>query len=456
MKFARWNRILALGCTLLSSGAIAYGQTAAPEVLRLPTSLRTKADPKDKEKEKDKDKADDKEPAKPVWTPWKPTGQPLTLGQCLALGQERQPAIRAAAASLAASERGYLSLYGLRKIADLLSPDLPIRKRQAQRGLAASGAEVLKARQENTYDVCRLYYTYVYATQQELTAAEILEQIEIFYDTAKEFLKSPIPDPNIKINEFTLGALDGILAEVKDLREEASLGRKKSHYALAEAMGVDGSFEFVVADAELPLMNGRADRENTVSLALANRPELVQAAVVLDVTVLEVCAQIKLDRRQQTQTFASGTDLHSRHIPSPHRNGDYRPGAIAPEMPAQLVGSVADRVARTQEYVRHQGAAYDKAAGLIRLEAINAFLIWESTGDKIKDARERHERAQKLVEKSRSAAATKMDPKLLVENESLASKAQAKYVKAVYEHLLSLIALEKVTGGAVAPSFPGR
>ena len=280
--------------------------------------------------------------------------------------------------------------------------------------------------------------------------------MEIFYDTAREFLKLPIPDPNVKINEFTLGALDGIIAEVKDLRERASLGRKKSHYALAEAMGVDGSFEFIVADAELPIMNGKADQETAVALALANRPDLVQFAVVVDVTRLEVCAQAKLDRRQQAQTFANGTDLHSRHIPSPLRNGGYRPGAIAPEMPAQLVGSVADRVARAQEYVRHQEAAYDKVVGLIRLEAINSYLDWESTVAKVKDAKERHERAQKLVEKSRSAAATKMDPKLLVENESLASKAQAKYVEAVFDHLLSLIALEKVTAGALAPAFPGR
>ena len=59
-----------------------------------------------------------------------------------------------------------------------LRPDLPFRRQQAQRGLAVGTADVLKAQQENVYDVSRMYYTYVYATQQEQTASEIVEQME--------------------------------------------------------------------------------------------------------------------------------------------------------------------------------------------------------------------------------------------------------------------------------------
>jgi hypothetical protein len=74
----------------------------------------------------------------------------------------------------------------------------------------------------------------------------------------------------------------------------------------------------------------------------------------------------------------------------------------------------------------------------------------------VKDTKERHERQQKLVEKSRAAAAARNDPELLVRNESLASQAQARYVEAVYRQVLALIALERVTGGGVVPPFPGR
>ena len=79
MLFARWNRIFAIGLSLIFSRGFAFGQESAPGVLRLPTALRVKADPKDKEKDKAKEKADaeDKEAAKKVWQPWKPTGKPM-------------------------------------------------------------------------------------------------------------------------------------------------------------------------------------------------------------------------------------------------------------------------------------------------------------------------------------------------------------------------------------------
>lgn len=204
---------------------------------------------------------------------------------------------------------------GLRRVAELFSPDLPVRKLQSQRGLCASAAEVVKVRQENTYDICRLYFTYVYATQQEQTASEIVEQLESFYEIAKEFLKLPVPDPKVKVNEFSLGDIDAVISEVRDLREEASTGRKKAFFALKEAMAVPLDFEFMPADKELPLMGGSVDQEMVVNLALSRRPELVQAAVLVDVTRLEVCAQAKLDHRIRANTFASGSDLHSRFIP---------------------------------------------------------------------------------------------------------------------------------------------
>ncbi len=444
------GRWVVIGCALIAAGGV-FGQ--APSLPHLPEQGRVKLtlrQPKDGKAEKN---GDDK---RPVWKAWQPTGHSLTLGECLAIGQERQPTIAAATASLAASERGYLALIGLRPVAELFSPDLPIRKLQSQRGLCAAAAEVVKVRQENTYDICRLYFTYVYATQQEQTAAEIVEQLESFYDIALEFLKLPVPDPKVKVNEFTLGDIDAVISEVRDLREEASTGRKKAYYALIEAMAVPLEFEFVPADKELPLMGGSINQEMVVNLALSRRPELVQAAALVDVTRLEVCAQAKLDRRIRAHTFASGTDLHARFIPAPVRNGEYRPGAIPPEMPTEIVGSVTDRVDRMTQHLRVHEAAYQKVHGLVQLEAVNAYLNWEQATRKVKDSRDAHERAQTLVEKARTAAQTNMERELLVRTESLASKAQAKYVKAVHELVLSLISLEKVTAGGVVPAFKQR
>ncbi len=459
----RW---VTIGCALLVAAGGALGQSPIlphlPEEGRVKLALRKPKDDKAKDEKDGKDgkeekpKEDEDKDKRPAWKAWQPTGHPLTLGECLVIGQERQPTITAATASLAAAERGYVALIGLRRVYEILSPDVPVRKLQSQRGLCAAAAEVVKVRQENTYDICRLYFTYVYATQQEQTAAEIVETLEVFYDIAKEFLNLPVPDPKVKVNEFTLGDTDAVISEVRDLREEASTGRKKAYYALKEAMAVPREFAFVPADKELPLMGGTVDQDTVVNLALSRRAELVQAAVLVDVTRLEVCAQSKLDRRVKTSTFASGTDLHARFIPAPVRNGEYRPGAISPEMPTEIVGSVTDRVDRTTQHLRVHEAAYQKVQGLVQLEAINAHLNWEQAVKKVKDSREAHERAQNLVEKARSAVQTNQNPELRVRTESLASKAQAKYVKAVHELVLSLIALERVTAGGVVPAFKQR
>ena len=392
----------------------------------------------------------------PVWKKWVPQGNGLTLHECLELGQANQPAVKAAKASLASGERGYLALQNFSRAIELLSSDLPVRRLQAQKGILAATAEVLKAEQEVTYDVTRMYFTYVYATQQEMTANDIVEQMETFYRVAEDILKAGVIDQKVKINNFTLYALDDAIGEIRRLRDKATLGRKQSLAALKEAMGVGQDFQLVPSIKELPLMAGSVTLEDVARMAMARRTELIQASVVLDVTRLEVCAQQQLNRRKTVQTFAAGSDLHSRVLPAPLRNGDYRPGPVAPEMPTILAGSREDRVGRALALCDRQEAVYEKAVGLIRLEAANAFLMWESTAHRVKDAKIRYDRGLKVLEESRAAAAARQDPELLVKNEALAGKAQAEYLESVQRLLEALINLERVTGGGVRPDFPGR
>lgn len=399
---------------------------------------------------------EEKAPDRKPFVKWAPTGEPIALNASLALGMERAPTIKAAQASLAASQCGYLALMNIQRIAELFRPDLPVRRQQAQRGISVGTADVLKAQQENIYDVSRMYFTYVYATQQEQTANEIVEQMESFYDIAKAILEGGGAGPNAKINVFTLYALEDAISEIRRLRDKASLGRKQSLYAWKEAMGVGPESDFYPADKELPLMSGTVTQDQVVELALARRTELIQAAAAVDVSRLEVCAQDRLRTTQSVPTFAAGSDLHARAIPAPVRNGEYRPGAVAPEMPTTLVGKRVDRVARAYELARHQDYVYEKVVGLIRLEAINAFLYWQASVERVKETKIRFTRGQLILEESRKAVGAKPDPELLVRNEALAGKAQAEYVEAVQKQIEALISLEKVTGGAVVPTFPGR
>jgi outer membrane protein TolC len=385
-----------------------------------------------------------------------PTGPTLGLGECIAIGLERNPTVTAAVHSLNAARAGQNALNNLPCYATLLKRDIPVRQQQAIRGVAIAEADVQKARQDITYDVTRLYYTYVYASQQEKTANDVIEQMEVFYKVAEEIWKTGIRDQKIKVDQFTLYALRNRITDVKLLRIKAEIGRKQALDALKEAMGVDESLQFVPRDTELPLMAGSISKEEVVQRALTLRPEIAQAAAGVDAFRLEVSAQSKA-RGLQVPTLAAGGDLHARQVPLAERtDADYRPGAIAPEMPPGLVGRKEDRVARAWELSHRQGSVYQKAVNLVRLEAAVAYLNWEATTRRRDEAKRRFEDSRKMVEESRQVAAVKQEPELLFNNEALAGKAQSEYVEAVLEHLKALAALERVTAGGVVPAFPGR
>jgi len=385
------------------------------------------------------------------------TTKRLTLGECLAIGREQQPMIRAAQRSYQASVIGSKALGNLGFVADLVTPDLPIRKQQASRGLTLGLAEIQKVTQENTQDITVLYYSYVYASQQESTATDIVDQLEIYYEVAEGIVKSGARDPKMRLNQFTLYSLQNVIGEIKAQRLKAETGRKLALEALRDAMGADGSFDFVPADKELPkMLSGSVTQEQVIGEALARRPELAQAAAGVDAFRLEVCAQAAVKRSRQVPTLASGSDLHSKQVPLGMRNGEYKPGALAPEMPPGLVGRVEDRVARATELSLRQDALYDRTASLVRLEAAKAYLTWDAATKRVRDSEAKYERGRLLVEESRAAAIARQDPEILVTNEALAGKARTDYAEAAFEHIKALAALERITAGGVAVQFPGR
>src|SRR4029078_10017108 len=76
------------------------------------------------------------------------TGPEMTLGECIAAAIERHPSLKAVKASTAASEAGYRSLMNFGTVGTLISPDLDIRKQQAQRGQAGAAGEYQRAHYE--------------------------------------------------------------------------------------------------------------------------------------------------------------------------------------------------------------------------------------------------------------------------------------------------------------------
>lgn len=378
----------------------------------------------------------------------------LSLAECVAIAMERQPSLKAVQASQQATEAGLRGLNGIGRFGQALSPDLPVRKQQAERGVIASAADIQRVHNEIVQDATRLYYTAVYARQQEAIADDVAGMLEELVKLAEALLKVPMSGmTQQKVNVMHIG-----LAEARSLRLTARQGQKQAHAALREVMGVEPTYQFRVKDNELPVMAQQVPltREQVIEMAVGRRPELALAAAGVDAFRLEVYAQSQLRFRRAVPTLASGSDIHAREVPQASRGKEYRPGAIAPEMPPQLVGTKYDRVCRAMAYSQRADAVFEKARNLIVLEAETAFYDLELTAQRVTLAKAKFENGKQLGEYVKNIFQEAREKDVLLQAYVIASRAQSDYVEAVYQHLLSLAALERVTAGGVRPAFPGR
>ncbi|HEX4613827.1 MAG TPA: TolC family protein, partial [Urbifossiella sp.] len=158
-------------------------------------------------------------------------------------------------------------------------------------------------------------------------------------------------------------------------------------------------------------------------------------------------------------TLATGSDIKAREVPSTVRdlNLQYKPGAIIPEMPPQLVGNQADRVARAMAYSQRADAVFEKTRSLVHLEAENAFFEFDLAAKLVTEGKTKYEFGKDLMERIRENVDNpKAERDQLVGGYAQAAKAQSDYVEAVWQYLLTLAHLERVTAGGVRPDFPGR
>jgi outer membrane protein TolC len=388
-------------------------------------------------------------------------GPEMTLGECIAVALERQPSLKAVKDSTAATEAGYRALTNFGTVGTIVSPDLEIRKQQAKRGLMATSAEYQKLHNEIVQDVTRLYYTAVYAKQQKELADYAVVRMEFLVDLGRRLLEIEKDPTKLEgFNTLKLQLMRNGLLEAKKLQSTATIGRLKALAGLREVMGVDGrTFPFRIKDDALPLMKqGVAlTKDRVVELALERRPELVLAAAGVDAFRLEVYAQGRIPFRRVVPTLASGADIHAKEIPQAIRTAtDYRPGAILPEMPTQLVGSKYDRVCRAMAFAQRAEAVYEKARNLILVEAESTFYDFQLASEKLTYAKQQFEISKDVQQRviAQQDAVKAKDQLLVAEVE--AAKAQSSYLQAVQDYLLALAALERVTAGGIRPAFPGR
>jgi outer membrane protein TolC len=369
----------------------------------------------------------------------------LHLAACIQLGLEHQPALAAARASLAAAYSGQQAVNNLR-FARLVSRELGIRRQQACLGVTIASAGLQHAEWETRYAVVRTYYSVQYARLQKTVIDNALAKINDAHAQAQKLVAAG--QPEFKVTKIDIKIIEINRELLKTRQAEADVGIQKALAGLREAIGVDLDFPLDIIVEPLPALVTDFNKEELIAQARANRSELTQATSVNRVTELEVAAQQRLLFRPQAKTFASASDIHAKPIPQGVNNGEYRPGAIGPEMPAYLVGRRSDRVQRASDLNERSVAVVDKTENLIALEVEATYLKWVEAARSVQGLAKTPAMARDVaddVRKRFNDGAVSGEEYLRAR--TYEEQVQAAYNVALFQHALALAALERVTAG---------
>jgi hypothetical protein len=396
----------------------------------------------------------------------------LDLAACRKLALEKQPGLAAYRASLAAAQAKCQSLDSLR-VPVCLRPDLPIRRHQAAQALLAAQAQLCQAEWDTRYAATRLYWTVVYAQVQGQFADSLPAPLTRLRDRVKRIGNPPNegrPErPDVTPNRFK--QLESLLHLVESQRADARWSGERARAALREAIGLcEGPLQVGSGSLDFPPPAEPVCREQIVSLALARRGEITQAAVGVEVTGLEVQAQGK-SHKATFPTFASGSDLHAQPVPLTEADGFYRPGGVALEMPANLVGPRCGRVDQAQAFSGRAVAVQDKVKQLIALQAEDAFCKYqiarqqsqelqqaaraaEEASSEVTAEFEKHNRVERNAEHNlRDEVLPMLTEVIQARMQTVQLRAQAN--EARLRLVLALAELERVTAGGFCPGFDG-
>jgi hypothetical protein len=312
------------------------------------------------------------EPPPPLPTPVAAAPQIFDLPAAREAAVANQPAVVAARASLTASQLKAEALERMR-LAALVAPDLPVRRKQAALGVTIAQGAVDAAECEARYAATYSYLAVLYAREQKVTADKIRQRLTDLKTATKTALDN---GKRKDVSQQHIDEIEGFIAVVDGRRQEAVQGEERALAALREALGLAADCPIAVNGKEMPDVQKKADRESIVQMAQSRRGEIVQAATAVDVYCLEVDAQGALCL-SPARTFASGGDIHNQALPATDHEPMYRPGAVAPEMPATLTGSRRERQDQAEAYHARAAAVADKTRNLIGLEAANGYLLWK-------------------------------------------------------------------------------
>jgi outer membrane protein TolC len=371
---------------------------------------------------------------------------------------EKQPALAAARASLAAAEARVRSLDRL-CLASLLSRDIPIRRQQAALGVEIQQAALLQAEADTLHSVTYTYLAALFSLEMqeeaERTRIRLVDLKELAEKIVREGLRKDVSEVQVKLVDSYIRVVNGRL-------QEALLGHQRALAGLREAMGLEPDCPLQLAQNRLPEASFHPFTcSQVVDLALARRAEVVQTGNLGTVTCLEVQAQGKT-LLPSSRTFAAGSDIHAKPVPTGVHDLDYKPDVLGEEMPTLLAGPRSGRVEQAQAYHARAEAVADKTRNLIALDAQNACLRWQEFAAKsvqMKDAPAGFdEHFRKLRQRFSESLDKAGSPTLedLLDSGRTAARVRIEARQTEYQALLSLAALERITAGGLCIDFVWR
>lgn len=381
----------------------------------------------------------------PAQSPLPPVpDRPLRLADCLALSEGRQPSLIATRCRLAAAYSGLASLEEMR--GGPLRRDLPIRRQQAQLGIAAAQADLARIQVENRYVVTRAYLSVLYSRAQRKVIDELIDDLDYLRQRVQAGVEKK------ERPEWTTATVDLItlyLHRAEARRAEANRGLALSLAALRESLDLGPEVCLNVADEPIPQPAVSVCREEIIAAAVARRGEAIQANLAVEVGDLEIQAQAKHRHERPVNTFAAVSDLHARNVPQPSYGEEFRPGGIPLAMPHVLVGPTARRVETAQNFNGQIAAIAHKTRNLLILEAEEAYQLWQEWSQKVHVLRAAQKvgvrLGSELHEEFRGPIKRVLETAL--PQSLLAAQARTDFNEALFRQAISLAALERVTGG---------
>lgn len=380
----------------------------------------------------------------PPVSPAKSPG-PIGLDAAIELGLAHQPSLDAARASLAAAHDGKGGLDHFPLFARILVRDLKIRKEQACEGITIAQAALTQAEWDTRYAITRNFFTVQYIRSQKKVVEDVLNDLDTGYKRAKKLFESG--DQDVKITKIDLDAILIQTSIVKTKKSQVDNGMLKALAALREAMGLKYDYPLEIAAVPLPPAVYKFNKEELIASALANRGELIQAISASRVVGLEIDAQ-KLIFGPQGRTFAMGSDIHVQPIPQGIMNGDYRPGAIGPEMPPSLAGPRRFRIARASDLFQRSTAVVDKATSLVSLDVEAQYLKWQEAVANIQSLSGIQALARGLPDRVQQLAPKEFTSGAVIQATTTAIMVQTQLNDEMHMHALALAGLERATAGA--------